>query len=430
MKLQNIIRISIEDVMCQKTRFLLSVILIGMGLFGIGYFHLFSSGQSKIVRQECDRMLTRGIDGTGLIRVENYDTYEAKQLKKDAIASGMVEYIGTWEAGSDLWESELTALQRTFPDMDPDNWQRVFPSDDPNRFLEMCCIDRTALGICSLCFSEKAQVPEEQWKKDGWHGIYLGGNFRDIPLGTVYEREFYGKKEEYEVIGILEKGQYIPSIMVIACGEGDGFFTSLNLDSLVVCVMEMNVSEMTETSAWAYVPGENVKLEEARAYLAERAGELGVKAEFAGLRDGFTVQEITYRDLQQIDNEIYATLFLSSLLINSCIMAMQVIGNKKNLGIYYACGFSRGDIIRLYVCQNVLRVMTALGLSWMALRRYCQNTTSTSLLYKNSAFRWLNQIALPQMFCFGIVLIGIFSVIPICMIWRGRPAELMKDSRG
>lgn len=417
MKARYIVRISIEDIMCQKSRFLLSILLIGLSLYFIGYFQVFSF-KAKVVEEECNELLTGGIDGTGLLRVvKDYATWEAEELQRVALESGMVKSIGTW----DYWEigagfPELTRLQCSFPDVIPD--MRSWGGQD---CLHLCTIDRTAIDIYKFRFSETEEVAEEKWRTPNWHGIYLGANFKGIPVGTVY----YSEDHEYEVIGIMEKGQCMVAPDVMCFGHGNGVFSVLQMDSLVVLV-----EKKTQNSAWAYISGDNVTLEEAQQYLKEKAEELGVSMEFAYLRDGFYAHRVLMRDFNEMDEEIGDTLFWACLLINCCIMVMLVIGSRKKLGIYYACGFSLRDILGMYLCQTMLRVLIPLGLTWLALEQSCRQKYSEYQPFQISVFRWLEKLAYPRMTLFAVMLFVIFAMIPVYMVWHSKPADLIKDSRG
>ena len=429
MKARYVVRLSIEDIMCQKSRFFLSVLLIGLSLFFIGYFQVFSF-KSKVVKEECNELLTRGIDGTGLMRVvRDYDTYEAEELKRAALESGMVKGIGTWNSWADAGMlPELTQLQLSFPDVIPHTRTLLGPGND---YLHFCTIDRMAMDIYDFRFSEKEEVTEEKWKTPNWHGIYLGANFKGIPVGTVYrEEQSDGEIQEYEVIGIMEKGQCMVSVEIMTFGKGNGVLSILQMDSLVIIVMEQGVSQIDRNSAWAYIPGDNVTLEEAQKYLKEKAKELGVGVEFGYLRDGFYADRIMMRDFSEVDEEIGNTLFWVCLLINCCIMVMLVTGSRKKLGIYYACGFSLRDILGIYLCQTILRVLVPLGLALLALERFCRQKYAEYQPFQVSVFRWLKKFAYPQMLLFAMILFVIFAMIPVYMVWRSKPADLIKDFRG
>lgn len=424
MKFSNILRISIEDIMSQKSRFVLSILLIGISLYLIGYFQVFSF-KANVIERECDKTLTRGINGTGLLRItRDYATYEAEELKSMALESGMVKGIGVWNYWTVGMLPELARIQQSFSDVTIGKFGRA---DD----LHHCTIDRTALPIYNFKFSEMEEVDETKWKMSTWHGIILGANFKDIPLGTVFQEEqANGIVHEYEVIGILEKGQQMVSDEVMCFGSGNGVFSTLQTDSLVVIVMEQGVSQIDRNSAWAYIPGDNIPFEKAQKYLKDKAKELGIQVEFANLRDGFNANIVLKQDYSGIDEEISGTLFWVSLLINCCIIIIVVIGDKKITGIRYACGFSLKDIVCIYLCQAFLRVVIPLGLAILALSKFCRQRFMEYQPFEVSTFRWLKAYAYPKMIAFSVIIIIIFAIMPVCLLYQYKPAELIKDSRG
>ncbi|MBR3469162.1 MAG: ABC transporter permease [Lachnospiraceae bacterium] len=424
MSLRSSIRISIESIMSKGNRFILWILLVGLSLFSIGYYSLFS-GKSKVIEDECDALLAKGIDGTGLMRVYDYGKYEANELKKDALAFGKVKSIGSWTLGSLHWQSELSSIQHSFSDIKQQG------NASKNDALVCCLIDRTALEINRLHLAKEAEISQEKRRNPNWHGIYLGANFKGITLGQVFEHRINDDfVEEYEVIGILEKGQYIVGDDVIALGEGNGVYSTLCLDSLVVIIMEMGISEMHRGTAWAYIPADGVSLSEAGEYLSEKAKELELKIDFAFLSDGFRMQKVLNQDITGIEKELCYTLMVICLLIISCIMIMQVVSEKQIIGIYYSCGFSSKDIMLIYVFQNLLKIVIATVTSFCALKYYCHHIFSNISPFRISIFRWLNQIALPHMLICAVTMFCIFSLIPVCIVMGKKPAEMIKDYRG
>lgn len=432
MSTKNTICIAIVDIMCQKTRFFLSILLIGISLGAIGYFSMFTN-VSKYNKDECNRLLTRGIDGTGAMQVFGEDL---ETLIKDAMDSGLFECIGTWEStveGYSLPE-ELMGC-------------RMANGGDPAEATKWVYIDRTAIGIHNLRFAQKIEIPEEKWSDPQWHGIYLGGSYSGIPVGAVYEIEKAGGYDTFEVIGILEKGQQFVSEGVMISGRA-GRIDALELldDAIIVPQGEHAPIWYWRNCNGGYTPAEGVSLDEARAYLEERTRELGLKLETGYLKDGFYAEEIEERDIQRVDRELNIVLFVTCLLICSCILFMQMIGDKKQLGIYFANGFTHSDIIWIYLWQGMLKVSISLIMSYIVIKNYFDIMYREMFDYggigpvaigesRRTSFhkilsRWINHAALPGMICAAAIVLAVCMIIPILLLWRKVPAELLKDTRG
>lgn len=420
MRLKNTLCISIENIMHQKARFFLSTVMIGLSMIGIGYFMMFSN-VSKYVKDECDRVLAGGVDGTGVMKVSDI-VYEVKKLKEEAMASGKIECIGTWMSGDMFWVLS--------EDLVPEPYKN---KDGPKMFW--VSIDRTMLGICNLRFYKKRDVPEEKWKDPDWYGIYLGWEYRHIPLGTVYKEDIMlpGITKEYEVIGILEKGQEFISDTVVLDGMGNGVYSVESWDNAVIVPMELYVSDRVMTNYLLYTPKEGISMGEAKSYLEEKAKELGLRPYFFDLREGFYLEELNQQDYRRIEKELCVMLCVTCVLINVCLLIIQLIRDKKEMGIFYACGFSHRDVFAIYVWQSILKIMIAWTVGFVGLKVLCQQSFNyhTDSPWKCPlGDRWFHYRALPPMTGFAIVLIGTFILIQACMMHRSVPAELMKDSRG
>ena len=432
MRTKNTIRMAITDIMCHKMRFFLSIVLIGISIGSIGYFYMVTN-VSKYNREECDRLLSRGIDGTAVMQVfgDHVD-----KLVTDAMNSGFFECIGTWESdvqGYPLPEELMKC--------------RVSNGGDPAVATKWVYIDKTAVGIHNFQFTQKLDVSEEKWNDPQWHGIYLGGNYSGIAVGTIYEIEKIGGYETFEVIGVLKKGHQFVSEGVMIDGRA-GWFDALEIldDAIIVPQGENAPIWYWRSCNGGYTPATGKTLDEARGFLEEKAKELGLKLETGYLKDGFYAEEIEQRDIQRVNQELNVVLFFSCLLICSCIIFMQMIEERQQLGILFALGFSRSDIIRIYIYHAFLKVSIALTLSYLCIRYYMKILYEEMFAYggigpiainqsKRLSFykmldRWINHAALPEMLCAAVIIFIVCSAIPILLMRNKVPANLLKDMRG
>lgn len=422
MRQNRIFCIAVSEILCRKTRFFLSVLLIGLSLLAIGFYYMFSN-ESQFHRNECDRALTKGIDGTGAMQV--FGAYEdQRKLKKEAMDSGMIKAIGTWLPlfSSNELPEELTGQMQA---------NGVVPLKETALYY----IDRSVMEVHNLRYEQQKEIPEEKWKDPEWHGIILGADYRGIPLGSVHELEIFdGTVLKCEVIGILSKGEQIVSNLVMADGRGNGIYTMENLDGAIIMPEELYVSDRPKGSCnWAYIPVENVSLREAGTFLEEKAEEIGLTVEIAYLHDGFEAEEIDQRDTRRIDQEAYIVLCVISLMIGSCLQFMQVMEERKKLGILYANGFSVVDIVGIYAWQGILQIFIAFGLAWAGLKKIAVGYFDVPMMQGSvikSLNRWIHLMALPRMAGYGMIMLAVCILIPVFMIRKQCPAELLMDTRG
>lgn len=432
MNTKNTMRIAIAEIMCQKMRFFLSILLIGISLGAIGYFFMFTN-VSKYNKEECDRLLSRGLEGTGAMQVFGEPV---EILIKEAMNSGLFECIGTWETAisGNLLPMEL--MER-----------RIANGGNPAEATKWLYIDRTAVGIHVFRFAEKMEIPEEKWNDSKWHGIYLGGNYSGISLGTVFEIEKITGYDTFEVIGILEEGQMLVSESVMQEGRAGWIGALENLDDVIIVPQYGNAPAWyRRSSIGGYTPAKGVSMEDARSYLEKKARELGFRIEVGYLKDGFFAEEIEERDIQRVNKELNIVLFVTCLLICACILLMQMIGEKTRIGVFFAHGLGYGDIIRIYVWQGILKVLIAFGLAYLCIKKYFENVLAEVIYYggisstaikeseKHAIFkllnRWITHAGLPRMIGAAIIVIAVCILIPVLLIRKKVPAELLKETRG
>ena len=418
----NILRFAINEIMIKKVRFFLSTIIIGLSLLGIGYYYMFSN-ESNYHRYECDKALTKGIDGTGAMQVFG-DYEDQRRFKKEAMDGGKIEYIGTWLplSSSNQLPEELIK-------------QRQANGFTPSKHTVWYYMDRSALGAHNLEFAQLEEVSEEKWMNSEWNGVYLGYNYHGIPVGSIYEFTIFdGTKLNCEVVGILEKGDQIVSNLVMADGRGNGIYTMEYLDDAIIMPERLYISDRPKGACnWVYTPANGVSLKEARTFLEEKAKELGLMIEIAYLSDGFLAEEIEQRDIRRIDQESYVILCVICMLICTCLQFMQVMEERKKLGILYANGFSGRDIIWMFIWRSIMQVIVAMIVAWLGLKKLGEGFFDMPTVQANvikSVNRWINVFALPKMICFGMIVFVICVSIPFLMIKDKSPAELLMDTRG
>lgn len=413
-----LLRFALKEIRKGSTFFLLSTLLILLSFLGIGYYFMISN-ESSFHRAECDRALTYGIDGTGAMQV--FGDYEAQRaLKKESMDSGKLECIGTW-----------LSMNTTNPIAEELLERRLANGDKEKRRTVWTYVDRSVLSAHNLTFAQKKEVPEEWWQNPHNHGIYLGGNYEGIALGSVYELSVFGASIDCEVLGILKKGQQMVSNMVMADGRGNGIYTMESLDNVILMVEETYVSDQPKGACnWAFVPAKGVSLREARSYLETKAAELGLNIETAYLKDGFAAEEIEQRDVRRIDLTLCLVICVTCLLICSCLQYVQVLQERQKLGILYGMGFDDEDMLEIYALQGILKVFVAFGLAYLALRKlgegYFDGMTVPANLIK-SVNQWICYAALPAMLCFGIGLLLVLIGIPVLMTRTARPAILLAN---
>lgn len=420
MRLKNILYFTVDGIICRKVRFFWSTILIGLSMLGIGYFMMLSNNY-KYIKNECNRVLKRGMPETGIMNVYEYDSYEARKLKEEAMTSGKIESIGTWLSGeSGMVPSQDLILERA----------RIGRST-----IGKVSIDRTMLGVCNIEFVEKADVPEEKWKDPNWRGMYLGGDYQGIPVGTVYELEWEkGKNIKYEVIGIMKKGCAFISSSVLTEGPGNGINSIESWDDAILFPMQLYVSDGTCTNYVLFTPAQGVSMKDAKAYLRGKAEELGLSISFIDLEEEFFSGELIMQDRNRIERELCMMLCVICILINVCYLVTQMMGDKRSIGIWFACGMMPKDIIIINVSRHIIQIIIAFFLGFFVIQKYCYLTYGGPYVkarqWKYLCDKWLWQRAFPQMLGFGAVLVMIYMIILIYVLYGAIPAKFMKNTRG
>lgn len=420
MHMMSMIHRACKNLIRERGRLFLSFLFLMVALLMLGIARMFFAARSWGLK-ECDRVLARGIDGTGVfVKEGDLAGTNLEAFLEAAIDSGMVDAVGTFGSGHGFQNlPELLEQQRHFKTM-----------NSGDAYLWGCVTTRGSLGLCNLRFREKADVTEEKWEASNWCGIYLGASFHDIPLGTVFSYST-GKGDEYvyEVIGLLEQNQrVIGNGVILGCHE-NGYESSIRLDDQVLFIAGSKRAYFS--NSFAYTPAEGVTLQEAEDFLKKLAAEKRVQGlEFKKMQDGFRETRLEEEMVSKVLKKLGIVLALCCVLINVGTLILQFQARRREFGILYACGYSRRDLSLLFLSEHAVKTICALVISMAGLYVVAKSFFS---LNQNSAWV-LNFVMgtdiLPWMFAMAVLFVLLFAAVPIGMLMQAYPVQLMRESRG
>ena len=402
----------------KRTLLLLALNIVCFLLFLIG---LFLYEQQNYNRNSCDKLLSSGIEGTGYLVIENsfFDRdYEerGRELYNELYRYDGITAIGAVNTAGTSGIPELMKLQRKY---DRSRNTRVY-NDSGN--LCVTCFNPACWNINTISLAKGKQVSVDGYSDDDTHYLYLGWDYREIPVGTKYRQTFGADSTlTYEVAGIMKKGTRIVSEEIFDVNMNSVVSYS-NMDNAIVMITETN-------SVWRglfAIDTKHYSMNEVRYYIKKLAAKYGRKVSIATVEATFDRAE---EDSAQIRKYITDLFILVSLVTVGIMMCMQVIdfmSREYEYGIMRISGFTQKNLIQVFAVQNIAKLLCAYAAAGAILALFLQpmfavNETSSLMI---------RELLRGCMFGKGLLLFaGLFVIsmlVPVYVVKKCPVVEMLK----
>ena len=226
--------------------------------------------------------------------------------------------------------------------------------------IETLCMPPQLFSFCSYKWYQGEEVDVQNNQKNL---LYLGYNYRDVPIGTILREPESG--EEYEVAGILQKGNRMLDCESLISNAGSFQLScSILMDNLILWIPSCDSRYCVNSSMKLFSCADGYSYEQ------------GVEAiQRVAAKYNCTVPCSTYRDridtiLSESDWELRGLEKLSILLIvMSCMILMVtqllILGLKqRELGVWLLSGLSRTKIYGILLGENFIKLAMASVISF------------------------------------------------------------------
>lgn len=183
---------------------------------------------------------------------------------------------------------------------------------------------------------------------------------KDYPIGSIIELPF-GSKNRCIVTQILKKGSYW-------LDEDVGTGAYINLDRRIIADADCYIKEtpwmiVNGLNSICYTVEQGYDRAEMKEKVARTAADMGL--DLYNQRSIAEKLADAKRDIWDEKEEFIMPLVLIILAMVSMIVSsmITIYLRKPSLGILYAVGFSHRDIMRMYVMENIVKILLAHALA-------------------------------------------------------------------
>lgn len=257
------------------------------------------------------------------------------------------------------------------------------------QILDMCGID-----------AENTEV------KSAWVGY---NRQADILVGSKFKDE----NIEFKVVSCLDK-----NCRFIGDAFASGFAALITLDDYVIVDLDVVIEENPSAIANGIInnlyyeveTGSDAKLFEKK--LREKADELGL--DIYGINNLKSIFKENVRDAMDKAGERYLMPLVLALCacVALCVCSMQSYQiNRHDSSVMLSCGMTRRDISGIYMCENLIKILSGYSLSliyWVRKNREMKQEMFITSMYDT----WLEYLRYMILICFGLC----FVFMVLCSI--------------
>lgn len=252
--------------------------------------------------------------------------------------------------------------------------------------------------------------------------LLLGADYKQIDTGTIYQSSLF-EDMQYVVVGHLPDGFCFFSDDIYRDDEVWNTGIANKLDDMVILIYQ-DKSVLTAQGLFYVEAG----------ITQDKLNELKEYADAYGVRISLTRLDTIYErnNRRALAESMEALPYFLVILVSACVILISyylvdVIGNRKKYGIYYAIGFERKDIIKIMLAENGMRAVIALTVSCILFFKFFRWVYPKGMVIAE-AENVLFAAALGIALLTGAVLIFLSIYIPMGILGKETPNDLIHEA--
>ena len=288
-------------------------------------------------------------------------------------------------------------------------------------YIETILMNANAWGLFEFQLSEGME-PQRQFETygDDVSLLYLGSKLKgNLKVGDRIRTE----DSEWIIAGFLEQNSMIAD-SYIRWVDKFSLYTTLPLDYEVIEVNSSEAATLNDAFFFSVCDGYSYKDAKRAIIYVSEISDMDVTV--ANIGSVLTDVERTLEPINKYLVQILIIVGFTACIVLTCFQVINMLLRKSELGILYASGIGLKDMISIILWENALKLLYAVILlipifSFVSFK-YLE---SASYAIKNSVTTvFVHEVLLP-VGIISLVLVIVSSILPIVMIRRYSPVELM-----
>lgn len=372
--------------------FILEIIIISFSVF-LTAASLFLNFCSNYNMDSCRRTFSADLDKTGIIRLEG--DYNLKQNKKF--------YAAISKAGFISKRGNYMSMGSKFPELleiQGNNQEEEYAKQG---WTEVTYVTSEMFDICSIGY--KPGTTENNTKD-----MILGYGYKGkIPQGKI----FYSGKNKLRVAGFLKKGTRWPSQAIV----NNDINSLCNVTDTKYKILAVTDPGLSYTGNIFITSGE--KIQDITGKINEIAESCGVRVNTASVKDIITSKDAENSSRRKTVNTMLVFALILAVTTVCSHAILRNISNSRETAVYYSCGMSSKDVLRINLYENLFKFIVSLVLSGGALFLWIHEIYNTG-----GSREWLGMVlddvvmreVLPVTLLIVLCLLAVCTLVPFLVL--------------
>ena len=347
--------------------YLITIICFGLLCFIISFPWIFNRAYRDV-----DKLLPTGLDNCAVIDIKSTlsnerivsSSKEGRAFIFELLSSEEIFSIGNYIEGGvefNLSYDGTDYSQKMF-NISRINEHNILRGDLPPR---VNLYDTVAFTYHFMNFYSfdlyKGDFNIQNGLENGENILYLGYNFRDIPIGayeTIYNPSL-GKDITYRVAGIIDKGEEILNVKAAATNFMFDASYGYNLDNMVILILG-KTSEADPISLYGTLPvafTEGTQFDDGISKIKEIAKKHGITVSTQSLRNKLQVQLSQYDDILNAVALVSPISYLVTAMILLTVQLLFSVMRNDEIGVWLSNGITRKEVFVLLFLDNMKKLV-------------------------------------------------------------------------
>lgn len=348
---------------------------------------------------------------------------EVSDFITEIFNSPEIDGVGTWRFGG---FGSLTTIG------DTDYWNEILKiqnshvkefDEDPN-YVQVVYMSGQAFRINDLkLYSGNAE--QAGYNDDCL--VYLGYNFKEIPIGTVFADE--ASNARFVVEGVLQKNTSILKDDLLMNLGGLSLSCSVAMDNMVLIIPPCSENYLYPSFFFKCSDGHTY--EEAVERIKSISNERGIGAETGTLQNRVDTVLSDVNWLIKPIAKLSVLLSFSSFIILLTTQLLTILSRKDELGIWLISGIERKKVFRILLFENMVKMLLSSVFTYAVALLFfkwfgTQANVSSAELY---GLRYIIWGILPVfiLFC-ALSMVLLCSAIPIAYIRKKSIPDIVRGT--
>lgn len=412
------------NIMC----IIISVICFVLLGFSLVFPWLYHKAYSDV-----DRLLPTGLNNVLVLdHTMAKDVYTENSFMLDLKASDKIQSIGasgTYYVSPEFYYENQSIKEKVLEIRRKglDNFRTEGYPDMQNMGIECIAISSATLDFYNL----KLYKGSFESVSNDNTVLYLGYNYKDIPIGTVLKNvDYQGNIHDQVVAGILEKNTEIIDGHACANSYAMNVNYAINLDNMVLSVQEYSNDFMINMSGPVLVSlSKEISYEEGVEEASRIAEKYGIIINPAPLEGKMHIMLSEFDILLELTSSINPVLLIITVIILISSHLLSIIYRKRELGVWLSNGFGLKQVKKIILFETMIKLAGSAVVSGIFLSIYMKKQLQ---LVESAEYRMFFDVYIFIPLCVLFIAIGlsfiIYIVVNIYMSGRSIP-ELINTSK-